>query len=244
MTTRVALVSGGSRGIGRATVLRLARAGFDVGFCYRERSDAAVSVEEMVRGLGREVFARRADVADGQAVRSFVAAAEDCLGPTSVLVASAAAVRDVPLVLMEDDDWDAVRRVNLDGTYHLCRAVIEGMLQRRAGAVVTLSSPAGLRGNAGQTNYSATKAGIIGFTQALAQEGGRFGVRANVVVPGLVDTDQLSRLPPALVERGVERIALRRIAAPEEVAEVIAFLVSDEASYVTGSVLAVDGGLQ
>jgi 3-oxoacyl-[acyl-carrier protein] reductase len=244
MANPVALITGGSRGIGRATALRLAQDGFDIAFCYASDSSAAQEVEKDLTGLGCNVYVRRADVSTAAEVRTLVAGAEDALGPITALVASAAIVRDTPLALMEDEDWDTVLRVNLDGVYHVCRAVIDEMMARRHGAIVTLSSLAGLRGNAGQTSYAASKAAIIGFTKSLAQEVGPYGIRANVVAPGVINTDQITRLPESFHERAMQQIALRRYGRPEEVADLISFLLSERAEYITGSVLHIDGGFQ
>lgn len=242
MSNPVALITGGSRGIGRATALQLARDGFDVAICYAADATAAQQLEKEIDDLGREVYVRRADVADPAQVATLIDGATDALGPITALVASAAVVRDTPLAAMAAAEWDEVLRVNLDGVFHVCRGVVEEMMKRRQGTIVTLSSLAGLRGNAGQTNYAAAKAGVIAFTRSLAQEVGRYGIRANVVAPGFIDTDQLARLPQELLDHALLHTALRRVGRPEEVADLISFLVSDRAAYITGGVLSIDGG--
>jgi 3-oxoacyl-[acyl-carrier protein] reductase len=238
---RVALVSGGSRGIGRATVLRLARDGFDVAFCYQSNPEAAQELEKEVADLGGTAVGERVDVVDRHGVRDWIAATEDRLGPISVAVTSAGVLRDGPLVLMKDEDWDTVLGVNLDGTYNICRAVIFSMVKRKSGCIVNVSSVAGVAGTATQSNYSASKAGIIGFTRALAKEVGRYGVRANVVAPGFVDTDMVSALSGKVREKALAGIPLGRFGTPDEVAHAVSYLVN--AAYVTGEVLRIDGGM-
>ncbi|ASU58199.1 3-oxoacyl-ACP reductase FabG [Nocardiopsis dassonvillei] len=238
----VALVTGGTKGIGRAVCLRLAEDGYDVALCYSTDVDAARELEKELTEYGVGVYARRADVSDPREVQLLLDAAQDALGPVSALVASAAVVRDTPLALMEDEDWQRVLRVDLDGVYTVCRAVIEEMMGRRHGAIVTLSSLAGILGSPGQTNYAAAKAGVIGFTTSLALEVGRYGIRANVVAPGYINTRNVTGLPEETVDEAVDRTALGRLGEPEEVADLVAFALSDRASYITGSVLRIDGG--
>ncbi|MEE1809626.1 3-oxoacyl-[acyl-carrier-protein] reductase [Streptomyces sp. BE133] len=242
-TPRVALVTGGSRGIGRACVLALARDGFDVAFCYRSNDEAARQLEKEAAELGVRVMARRVDVADGPAVRSFVEEAEDTLGPVDAAVTAAGITRDNPLVLMDDDQWRQVIDTNLDGVYHLCRAVVFSMMKRRTGAIVNISSVAGVYGHASQSNYSASKAGIIGFSRSLAKEVGRSGVRVNAVAPGFIDTDMVAAMNEKARKDITRTIPLRRMGRAEEVGDLVAYLVSDRAEYITGSVLQIDGGI-
>ncbi|MET9348818.1 3-oxoacyl-[acyl-carrier-protein] reductase [Streptomyces termitum] len=239
----VALISGGSRGIGRAVALRLARDGHDVSFCYRGDERAAAELEKELDGLGVRALARRVDVSDAASVRTWVEETEADLGPVAVAVTSAGITRDKPLLMMADSDWHDVVDTNLDGVYHVCRAVVFPMMKRRAGSIVTVASVSGLYGNAGQTNYAASKAGIIAFSRSLAKEVGRRGIRVNAVAPGLIDTDMSAALGEQVRTQVADRTALGRTGLAPEVAEAAAFLASDRASYITGAVLPVDGGL-
>jgi 3-oxoacyl-[acyl-carrier protein] reductase len=240
---RVAAVSGGSRGIGRATVLRLARDGLDVSFCYRSDEDAAVAVAEEAEKHGVRALAVRADVADAAAVRDWIARTEDEVGPIAVAVAAAGIVRDNPLVLMSEEDWRSVLETNLGGVFHMCKAAVFPMMKRRTGRVVTVASVSGVYGNAGQCNYSAAKAGIIGFSKALAKEVARYGIQVNAVAPGYIDTDMVAGLAAKAREKTLATVAAGRMGSADEVADVVGFLAGAAPSYITGSVVQVDGAI-
>lgn len=240
---RVALVTGGSRGIGRGVVLRLAADGYDVAFCYRSRADEAERTVRQARALGARVLARPVDVALFTETRALVADTEERLGPLDALVTSAGVVRDRPLVMMEPQDWSEVHDTNLTGVFHACRAAVFSFLKRRHGCIVTISSVAGVHGHPGQTNYSAAKAGIIGFSRALAKEIGRYGIRVNTVAPGFIDTDMTAALPDSVRRSKLAAIPLARWGTVDEVADLVSFLVSDRASYITAQTVCVDGGI-
>ncbi|MBM7054383.1 MULTISPECIES: 3-oxoacyl-[acyl-carrier-protein] reductase [Streptomyces] len=242
-TNRVALVTGGSRGIGRATVRALARDGFHVAFCYRSDEEAARTLEKETADLGVRVTGSRVDVADATSVRAWITAVEEEFGQIDAAVTAAGITRDNPLVLMEDEQWNQVLDTNLDGVYHVCRSVVFGMMKRRTGAIVNISSVAGVYGHGTQTNYSASKAGIIGFSRALAKETGRSGIRVNSVAPGFIETDMVAAMNDKARKEALSSIPLRRMGTAEEVADLVAYLVSDRAAYITGAVLQIDGGI-
>jgi 3-oxoacyl-[acyl-carrier protein] reductase len=231
---KTALVTGASRGIGRAIAAELANAGATVVICYQSAKDEA---EEVAGEIGCRAL--QADVSDPDDAKRLV----DEAGDVDVLVNNAGITRDGLLVRMPDEDWRAVLDTNLGGTFNTCRAASRGMMKRRSGAIVNVSSISGVRGNPGQTNYSAAKAGIIGFTKALARELGSRGVRANVVAPGYISTRLTNELPDELKESMLAATPLGRFGDPEDVAGVVRFLCSDEAAFITGEVLLIDGGL-
>lgn len=239
----VALVTGGSRGIGRAVVARLAQDGYDIGLCFQSNKTEAENAATEARSFGARVLASRVDVADNADVRAFVQAVEDELGPVDAVVTSAGIVRDGPLATMADSAWQDVLDVNLGGTYNVCRAVIRKMMRRRSGAIVTVSSVAGIVGPPMQTNYAASKAGIIGFTKALSREVGRYGIRVNAVAPGFIETGMIAGIPEQQVTAAKGQVSLGRFGRAEEVAAAVSFLVSKQASYITGQALLIDGGL-
>jgi len=231
---KTALVTGGSRGIGAAIAQELAAAGATVTLSYRSGQDEAAEVAQ--RTGARAV---RADVSDADDAKKLV----DEAGELDILVNNAGLTRDGLLARMSDDDWRAVLDTNLGGVFHTCRAAVRGMMKRRSGAIVNISSIVGLHGNPGQANYSASKAGIIGFTKALARELGSRGVRANVVAPGYVDTRLTQVIADDLKEAMLANTPLGRFGTAEDVARAVRFLCSDEASFITGEVLLVGGGL-
>jgi 3-oxoacyl-[acyl-carrier protein] reductase len=231
---KVALVTGGSRGIGRAIALELGRAGADVVVGYRTGRDEAEAVASEVGGRAVE-----ADVSDAGSAKALVEAA----GELDVLVNNAGLTRDGLLVRMSDEDWRSVIDTNLSSVFYTCRAAARGMMRKRAGAIVNISSIVGVHGNLGQTNYAASKAGIIGFTKSLARELGSRNVRANVVAPGYVTTQLTDVLPDQAKETMLTATPMGRLGDPEDVAGSVRFLCSDEARFVTGVVLHVDGGL-
>lgn len=235
---KAALVTGGSRGIGAAVSRELAAAGARVAINYRSDRGAAEALASELGGV-----AVQADVAVAAEAASLVERTEEELGPIDALVANAGITRDTLIVRMSDEEWAEVLDTNLRGVFNVCRAVARGMLRRRSGTIVTMTSVVGLHGNPGQTNYAASKAGIVGLSKSLAKELGSRGVRVNSIAPGYIATELTSELSEELQQAILEATPLGRIGDPADVAGAVRFLCSEEARFVTGAVLQVDGGL-
>jgi 3-oxoacyl-[acyl-carrier protein] reductase len=243
LNDKVAVVTGASRGIGRAIALELARRGASVVVNYNTNAQAAGEVVEAIQAQDGQAIAVQADVGDFDQAARLIKTAIDTLGGIDILVNNAGTTRDQLLMLMKEEDWDVVLRTNLKGVFNCCKAAARQMMRQRSGRIVNISSVSGIAGQGGQTNYSASKAGIIGFTKSLAKELGPRNVTVNAIAPGFCVTDLTADLSEDLKQRAIETTPLRRMGQPEEIAHAVAFLASDLASFITGEVLTVDGGL-
>lgn len=240
---RVALVTGGSRGIGRAIALEFARRGAAVVVNYNKSPEAANEVVKLIENEGGRAAAFQADVADFEQAAALVRFATDTFGDLHILVNNAGITRDTLIMMMSEADWDAVMDTNLKSTFNCAKAAVRHMMRKRYGRIINIASIAGQMGNAGQTNYSASKAGQIGFTKALAREVAARNITVNAIAPGFVDTEILDAMPAEMLAAALKLVPLGRKALPEEIAYAAAFLASDQAAYITGQALGVDGGM-
>ena len=243
MEGRVALVTGGGRGLGRAIAVRFAVEGAKVAISYHSNDAAAEETEELVRKAGAACETFKGDVASPEDVEALMKGVGEAFGPVEILVNNAGTTRDNILLRMKDAEFEEVLDTNLKGTYLCTRAVLRGMVRARWGRIVNISSVVGLLGNAGQANYAASKAGMIGFTKSVAREVAGRGITANAVAPGYVETELTGALPENVKEQILGQVPVGRFGEPEEIAEVVAFLAGDRAAYVTGQTIAVDGGM-
>ncbi len=243
LTGKTALVTGGTRGIGRAIVQHLAGAGANVAFTFRSSADEAEAFKAELEKGGADVLVFQGDAADTAHAQETVDAVLKAWGSLDVLVNNAGVTRDGLMIRMTEEDWDAVIGTNLKSVFNFCKAAYRPMMKQRGGSIVNLSSVVGVTGNPGQTNYAASKAGIIGFSKSLAKELGSRGVTVNVVAPGFVATDMTAKLGDAAKEAMLGAVPLGRPATPDDIAAAVTFLASPSARYITGHVLHVDGGL-
>ena len=238
---KVAIVTGASRGIGKAIALKLAREGADV--CVISLSDRGEETKKEIEALGRKAAFYRCDVSNYEEVKEVVKNVKQEFEKIDILVNNAGVTKDTLLIRMKEEDWDYVMNVNLKGTFFFTKEVINIMRKQKRGSIINISSVVGLMGNVGQANYCASKSGIIGFSKAVAREYAGYGIRVNVVAPGFIETDMTSQIPEKIKEEFLKQIPMKRIGSPEEVANVVKFLASDDASYITGEVISVNGGL-
>ena len=243
LSDRVAFITGASRGIGRAIALTLSKAGTDIAGIDLNLDELKSAMKMIEDATGRKAIAVQADVADPASVEKGVEEAIAVLGRIDILVNNAGITRDNILLRMKDEEWDRVIKINLTGTFNCTKAVIKGMVKNRGGRIVSIASVVGAMGNIGQANYAASKAGIIGFTKSIAREYANRGITANAIAPGFIETDMTKALSDGVRDALIKQIPMGRLGRPEDVAHVVEFLASDEAAYITGQVIHVNGGM-
>ena len=240
---RAALVTGASKGIGRSIALRLAEMGVKVAVNFNTSAEAAEDVAATIKNQGGDAFTVHADVSDLDQVVAMVDQVNDTWGHIDILVNNAGIIQDALLVRMSDEAWDRVMATNLNGTFYCTRAVLRSMLRRRWGRIINIGSVVGLRGNAGQTNYSASKAAVIGFTKSLAKEVAERNITVNAVTPGYISTDTVDVLSQNLKDQILKRIPQGRFGEADNIAHMVAFLATEKSNYTTGQIISVDGGI-
>ncbi|MBI1793336.1 MAG: 3-oxoacyl-[acyl-carrier-protein] reductase [Chloroflexi bacterium] len=243
LENRIALVTGAGRGIGRAIALELSRRGASVVLNYNKSAEAAESLSAEIQAAGGKAAIFQADVSNFKQAQDLVKFAVDTFGDLHILVNNAGITRDTLIMMMSEEDWDAVIAANLKSTFNCSKAAVKHMLRKRYGRIINIASVAGQMGNPGQTNYSSSKAGQIGFTKSLAREIAARNITVNAIAPGFVDTEILEKMSPETLEAAIKMVPLGRKGKPEEIAFAAAFLASDQAAYITGQVLGVDGGM-
>ncbi len=243
LQNKTAIISGATRGIGRAIALELAREGANISFNYLKSEEDAGELEARIRDSGSNVKSFQVDIRDYEAVKSWANSTLELFGRIDIVVNNAGITIDKALALMEPREWHAVIDTNLNGTFNLTRAVIIALIKQQSGVIINISSISGIRGLPGQTNYSASKAGIIGFTKALAREVAPYNIRVNAIAPGFIETDMLKGFSEEYRERILKYIPLNRLGSSDEVAKVVRFLATDEARYITGQTIMMDGGM-
>lgn len=243
LTGKNAIVTGGSRGIGRAIALAFAEAGANVAIIYAGHAEAAAETLQGVEGHGVKGMPLQCDVADEAAVTAMIKTVKDEFGSIDILVNNAGITKDNLLMRLKESDWQDVINTNLTGAFHCIKGVTKFMMKQRQGAIINISSVVGLTGNAGQANYAAAKAGLLGLTKSAAKELASRNIRVNAIAPGYIHTDMTAELPETVIAETIKAIPLGRVAEPEEVAKTAVFLASDAASYITGQTIHVDGGM-
>ena len=243
LKNKVGIISGASRGIGRAIALELAREGVNIAFNYLKSKSEAQGLEGELKALGVKTKASQVDISDFDSVSEWVKETKEFFGGLDILINNAGIINDKALMFMEKKDWQNVIDTNLGGVFNLTHAAIIGFMKQKSGNIVNITSVSGIRGVARQTNYAASKAGIIGFTKSLAKEVATYNIRVNAVAPGFIETDMLKDLKEAYKKELLTRIPLARFGKAEEVAKVVKFLVSEAASYITGQTIIIDGGM-
>jgi len=243
LKNKVAIVTGGSRGIGKSIVLEFARQGANIAFNFLKSEEKALELKKEIEKMGRKVLIFRQDVKDYDAIKVMVEGVKSQLGRLDIIVNNAGILRDKALMLMEEQDWEDVIATNLSGAFNLIRAAIVTFMKQKSGNIINITSVAGIKGMPRQVNYSASKAGMIGLTKALAKEVGPYNIRVNAIAPGYIDTDMVQGLKEDYKNQLIKAIPLGRFGQGAEVAKVASFLASEDAKYITGQVITIDGGL-